>query len=57
MPGPFCGEVAPEHQLLLRFGPMEPDGSVQGHLFADVGGMRVVVRGAVVWDPLLERFV
>lgn len=38
----FGGEGAPEHQSLLRFGPIEPDGSV---------------RCAVVWDPLLERFV
>lgn len=35
----FGGEVGPEHQVFLRFGLMKPDGSV---------------RGAVVWDPLLE---
>ncbi len=53
----FSDEGAPEHQLLLRVGLVEPGGVVQNHLFADVRGTRVAVRGAVVWDPLLERFV
>lgn len=42
MPVRFGDEDAPQHQSLLRFGPVKPDGSV---------------RCAVVWDPLLERFV
>lgn len=42
VPVRFGCEGAPEHQSLLRFGPMEPDGSV---------------RDAILWDPLLERFV
>jgi len=52
----FGGEASPEHRLLLRFGPVEPDGSVQGHLLADVRGGRVIVRNAIWWDPLLEGF-
>jgi hypothetical protein len=56
VPVRFGGDGSPEHGLLLRFGPLEPDGSVQGHLLADVCGTRVAVRGAVLWDPLLERF-
>ncbi|MGI4941227.1 MAG: hypothetical protein ACRYHQ_11835 [Janthinobacterium lividum] len=42
VPVRFGGEGAPEHQLLLRSGPIEPDGPL---------------RCAVVWDPLLQRFV
>lgn len=56
VPVRFAGDGSPEHDLLLRFGPLEPDGSIQGHLLADVRGTRVAVRGAVLWDPLLERF-
>lgn len=56
VPVRFGGGGAPEHLLLLRFGPVEQDGSVRGYLLADVRGTRVAVRNAVVWDPLLECF-
>ena len=42
--------------LLLRFGPVEQDGSVRGHLLAEIGGKVAVVRDALVWDPVLQGF-
>jgi hypothetical protein len=52
----FGGEGSPRHDLLLRFGPIEQDGSVRGHLLAEIGGEMTVVRNALVWDPVLRGF-
>lgn len=57
VPVRFAGDGSPEHSLLPRCSPLEPDGSVQGHLLADVRGVRAAVRGAVVWNPSLEHLV
>ncbi len=56
VPVRFGSETSVEHRLLLRFGPLERDGSVRGHVLAQVGGTWVVARDAIVWDPVLRGF-
>jgi hypothetical protein len=47
---------APCHDMLLRFGPVTPGGSIQGHLLADIGEDRHVVHEAVTWDDAIQDF-
>lgn len=56
VPVRFGNETSVEHRLLLRFGPLEWDGSVRGHVLAESGGALVVARDAIVWDPVLRGF-
>lgn len=56
VPVRFGGDASPQHGLVLRFGPMEHDGTVPGHLIARVGQEHVAARRAVVWDPVLRSF-
>ncbi len=56
VPVPFGNEASVEHRLLLRFGPLELDGSVRGHVLGEGGGTLVVARDAIVWDPVLRGF-
>ena len=57
VPVRFGGDASPQHGLVLRFGPMEHDGTVPGHLIASVGQEHLAARRAVVWDPVLLAFV
>ena len=56
LPVRFGGETSPRHELLLRFGPIEQDGCVRGHLLAEIRGKVTVARDAVLWDPVLRTF-
>lgn len=56
VPVRFGNEASVEHRLLLRFGPLERDGSVRGHVLAETSGTWVVARDAIVWDPVLRGF-
>ena len=56
VPVRFGGDASPQHGLVLRFGPMEQDGTVPGHLIASVGQEHLAARRAVVWDPVLLAF-
>ncbi len=56
VPVRFGGEASPQHGLVLRFGPMEHDGAVAGHLIAQVGQDLLAARRALVWDPVLQSF-
>ncbi len=56
VPVRFGGDASPQHGLVLRFGPMEHDGTVPGHLIARVGQEHLAARRAVVWDPVLLSF-
>ncbi len=56
VPVRFGGEASPQHGLVLRFGPMEHDGTVPGHLIARVGQDHLAARRAIVWDPVLRSF-
>lgn len=56
VPVRFGNEASVEHRLLLRFGPLEWNGSVRGHVLAEAGGALVVARDAIVWDPVLHGF-
>lgn len=56
VPVRFGGGASPQHGLVLRFGPMEHDGTVPGHLIARVGQEHLAARRAVVWDPVLRSF-
>ena len=57
VPVRFGGDASPQHGLVLRFGPMEYDGTVPGHLIAMVGQEHMAARRAVVWDPVLRSQV
>jgi len=54
VPVRFGGDASPQHGLMLRFGPIEYDGTVPGHLIAMVGQEHMAARRAVVWDPVLR---
>ena len=56
VPVRFGGGASPSHGLLLRFGPMEDDGTVPGHLIARIGQEHLAARRAIVWDPVLRSF-
>ena len=56
VPVRFGGDASPQHGLMLRFGPMEQDGTVPGHLIAMVGQEHLAARRAIVWDPVLRSF-
>lgn len=56
VPVRFGGGASPQHGLLLRFGPVEHDGTVPGHLIAQAGQDLLAARRAVVWDPVLRSF-
>lgn len=56
LPVRFGGETSPQHELLLRFGPVEQDGGIRGHLLAEIDGKVTVARDAVLWDPVLRTF-
>ena len=56
MPIRFGGPSSRQHDIVLRFGAMEQDGSVPGHLVARTPTGLIAARRAVVWDPLLHTF-
>ena len=56
MPVRFGGDASPQHGLVLRFGAMEHDGTVPGHLVARVGQEHLAARRAIIWDPVLRSF-
>ena len=56
VPVRFGGDTSPEHGLLLRFGPLDPDGIVRGHVLAQVGEGWDLARDAIAWDPALRCF-
>jgi len=41
----FGGEASPQHDLVLRFGPTELDGTVAGHLGAQAGQDLLAAQG------------
>ena len=56
VPVRFGGDASPQHSLLLRFGPMEHDGTVPGHLIATGRQGHLAARRTIVWDPVLRSF-
>ena len=56
MPMRFGGRSSRLHEITLKFGEMEHDGTVPGHLVAQTAGGPVAARRAVAWDPLLQAF-
>lgn len=52
----FGGQSSPQHQVVLRFGPMEWNGAIPGHLVAQTSQGPIAARRAIVWDPLLDTF-
>ena len=56
VPVRFGRMSSPEHVLLLRFGDVQHDGSLAGHLIAHPHSEPDVARDAMVWDPVLRQF-
>lgn len=52
----FGGEASRPHGLVLRFGPMEHDGRVPGHLVARTARGLEAARDVIAWDPVLLTF-
>lgn len=53
----FGGEKSRVHPMWLRFGPVEHDDTVAGHLLVEIGTRVDVVRDAVIWDHAVRGFV
>lgn len=53
----FGGGNSRAHPMWLRFGPVEHDDTVAGHLLVEIGTRVDVVRDAVVWDHAVRAFV
>ena len=56
VPVRFGGEASRPHGLVLRFGPMEYDGRVPGHLVARTARGLEAARDIIAWDPVLLTF-
>ena len=56
MPTRFGGPSSRLHDIVLRFGSMEQDGTVPGHFVAQTSAGPIAARRAIMWDPLLQTF-
>lgn len=50
----FGGQSSRLHDIELRFGPEERDGTISGHLVVQTARGPVAARDVVVWDPVLR---